>query len=42
MIKKYDNLLLKYFQLKKYMKETKDELDETKDDNKAVKFEKKD
>ena len=30
--KKYDNLLLKYFQLRKNMKETKDELDKTKDD----------
>ena len=31
-IKKYDNLLLKHFQFKKDMKETKDELDKTKDD----------
>ena len=30
--KKYDNLLLKHFQLRKNMKETKDELDKTKDD----------
>ena len=29
--KKYDNLLLKHFQLRKNMKETKDELDKTKD-----------
>ena len=28
----YNNLLLKYFQLRKNMKETKDELDKTKDD----------
>ena len=31
-IKKYDNLLLKHFQLRKNMKETKDKLDKTKDD----------
>ena len=31
-IKKYNNLLLKYFQLGKNMKETKDKLDKTKDD----------
>ena len=31
-IKKYNNLLLKYFQLRKNMKETKDKLDKTKDD----------
>ena len=30
--KKYDNLLLTHFQLKKNMKETKDELDKTRDD----------
>ena len=30
--KKYDNLLLKHFQLIKNMKETKDELDKTKDE----------
>ena len=30
--KKYDNLLLKHFQLRKNMKKTKDELDKTKDD----------
>ena len=30
--RKYDNLLLKHFQLRKNMKETKDELDKTKDD----------
>ena len=30
--KRYDNFLLKYFQLKQNMKETKDELDKTKDD----------
>ena len=29
--KKYDNLLLKYFQLRKNMKETKGKLDKTKD-----------
>ena len=34
--KKYNNLLLKYFLLKKDVKETKDELDKTKDDNKKV------
>ena len=33
--------MLKHFQLKQNMKETKDELDKTKDDNKAVKIEKK-
>ena len=31
-IKKYNNLLLKYFQLRKNMKETKDKLVKTKDD----------
>ena len=31
-LKKYNNLLLKYFQLRKNVKETKDKLDKTKDD----------
>ena len=31
-LKKYDNLLLRYFQLRKNMKETKNKLDKTKDD----------
>ena len=30
--RKYDDLLLKHFQLRKNMKETRDELDKTKDD----------
>ena len=35
--KTYDNLLLKHFQLRKNMKETKDELDKTKDESDKTK-----
>ena len=39
-LKKYNNLLLKHFKSRKNMKEIKDELDKTKDDNKEVKLKK--